>query len=84
MTETLSSERSFEEAIERLEEIVARLEEGAITLEESLQLFEEGVGLARYCQSKLQAAQGRLEIVLRQDQNGVVTAPFLGPEDESI
>lgn len=84
MPENPSAERSFEEAIERLEEIVGRLESGTLTLEESLQLFEEGVGLARFCQTKLQSAQGRLEIVLRQDEDGIVTAPFQGSEDETI
>lgn len=84
MPENPSSERSFEEAVERLEEIISRLEGGTLALEESLQLFEEGVGLARYCQMKLQAAQGRLEILLRHEDGEIVTAPFQGLEGETI
>lgn len=76
MTENSMSERSFEEAMQRLEEIVSRLEGGTPALEESLQLFEEGVALARYCQEKLQTAQGRLDVLLRQEESGVVTAQF--------
>ena len=58
------AERSYEEAICRLEEIVQRLETGELSLEESLTLFEEGIGLAKYCTGKLDAAEGRLEILL--------------------
>jgi exodeoxyribonuclease VII small subunit len=75
-TKAEKTEQSFEEAMQRLEEIVTRLEGGTTALEESLQLFEEGAALARYCQEKLQAAQGRLDILLRRDEEGVVTEPF--------
>jgi exodeoxyribonuclease VII small subunit len=69
------SERNYEEAVTRLEEIVQRLEAGEISLEESLALFEEGVGLAKYCSGKLDAAEGRLETLLGFN-NG---EPKLGP-----
>lgn len=58
------SERSFEEAIARLDEIVQRLETGNIALDESLSLFEEGIGLAKYCSGRLDAAEGRLEVLM--------------------
>jgi exodeoxyribonuclease VII small subunit len=58
------SERNYEEAISRLEEIVGQLEEGNLTLEASLTLFEEGIGLAKFCSAKLDAAEGRLQILL--------------------
>ncbi|TCL64748.1 exodeoxyribonuclease VII small subunit [Hydrogenispora ethanolica] len=57
-------ERSYEEAMERLTEIVQRLETGELSLEESLNLFEEGIGLAKFCTGKLDAAEGRLQILL--------------------
>ncbi|MGE5607283.1 MAG: exodeoxyribonuclease VII small subunit [Bacteroidota bacterium] len=58
------NERSFEEAIARLEEIVQRLETGNIALDESLNLFEEGIGLAKYCSERLDAAEGRLQVLM--------------------
>lgn len=58
------NERSFEEAIARLEEIVQRLETGNISLDESLNLFEEGIGLAKYCSERLNAAEGRLQVLM--------------------
>ena len=77
------SERSYEEAVTRLEEIVQRLENGDLTLEESLILFEEGIGLARYCSQKLDAAEGRLEILLGNSKEPKL-APFkMEPEGDS-
>lgn len=64
--------KTFEEAMTRLEEIVARLEAGEQSLEESMALFEEGIGLARFCQEKLAAAEGRLEMLMA----GGALAPF--------
>ncbi len=69
------AKKTFEEAMARLEEIVARLEAGDLPLEETMALFEEGVGLARFCQGALSAAEGRLEILVSGG-----TAPFL-PEE---
>ncbi len=62
--ETKPNERSFEEAIARLDEIVQRLEAGNIALDESLNLFEEGIGLAKYCSERLDAAEGRLQVLM--------------------
>ncbi len=62
-----SQEQSYEQALERLEEILAKLETGDLALEKSLKLFEEGVGLSRFCLQKLDAAEGRLEILLGFD-----------------
>jgi exodeoxyribonuclease VII small subunit len=78
-----SGERSYEEALERLAEIVQRLEAGDLSLEESLNLFEEGVGLARFCAGKLDAAEGRLEILLGFENSGdPKLSPFKpGPEE---
>jgi exodeoxyribonuclease VII small subunit len=58
------SERNYEEAVSRLEEIVGQLEAGNLPLEASLTLFEEGIGLAKYCSEKLDAAEGRLQVLL--------------------
>ena len=57
----------FEECLERLEKIVAEMEKGEIPLERALSLFEEGVKLANSCRSELQAAEGKIEILLKQD-----------------
>ena len=77
------SERNYEEAVARLEEIVGQLEEGNLPLETSLTLFEEGIGLAKYCSEKLDAAEGRLQILLGSNEQGPQIGDFkLKPEEE--
>ena len=48
---------SFEEALSRLEKIVQALEAGGLALEEAITVFEEGMGLARICSERLNAAE---------------------------
>ena len=55
--------KDFESAIAELESIVKRLEEGDLALETSLELFERGVQLSRFCHSKLEEAERRVEIL---------------------
>ena len=61
MTDT--SIKDFEAAIAELESIVKKLEEGDLPLEQSLALYERGVQLSRFCHSRLEAAERRIEIL---------------------
>ena len=56
----------FEEALTELETLVEQLEHGDLPLDEALRLFERGVALTRQCQTSLQAAQQKVEILLRK------------------
>ncbi|MDO9228728.1 MAG: exodeoxyribonuclease VII small subunit [Syntrophales bacterium] len=76
------SKEKFEEALERLEEIVRRMEAGEMTLEESLKAFEEGIKLSRLCTKKLDEADRRVELLLREEGE-LVARPFSGEERES-
>ena len=73
-------EKKFEEALERLEEIVKKMEGGDMTLEESLEAFEEGVKLSRFCSKKLDEAERKVEILLKDDE-GVDIKPFTGGKE---
>ena len=65
----------FEDCLQRLEKIVDELERGDIALEQSLKLFEEGVQLSNSCRKELEEAEGKVEILLKQ--NGKLQAePF--------
>ncbi len=65
----------FEDCIQRLEKIVQELEKGDVPLEKSLTLFEEGMQLSTTCRKELDEAEGKVEILLKQ--NGKVQAePF--------
>jgi exodeoxyribonuclease VII small subunit len=56
---------SFEGALARLEQIVQRLEKGELPLEESLVLYEEGIRLSRLCHAKLEEAEGKIELLMK-------------------
>jgi exodeoxyribonuclease VII small subunit len=65
----------FEECLQRLEKIVEELEKGEVPLEKSLTLFEEGMQLSGACRKELEEAEGKVEILLKQ--NGKLQAePF--------
>jgi len=65
----------FEECLQRLEEVVNQLERGDVPLEQALKLFEEGVQLSNSCRKELEEAEGKVEILLKQ--NGKLQAePF--------
>ena len=65
----------LEECIQRLENIVQELEQGEVPLEKSLTLFEEGMQLSASCRKELEEAEGKVEILLKQ--NGKIQAePF--------
>jgi exodeoxyribonuclease VII small subunit len=66
----------FEDALEKLEKIVSKLEGGEISLEESLKLFEEGIRLSRFCSQKLEEAEKKVEILLRDKEGQWKTEPF--------
>jgi exodeoxyribonuclease VII small subunit len=55
--------KDFEAAITELEAIVKKLEDGELTLEQSLELYERGVALSRYCHTRLEEAERRIEIL---------------------
>lgn len=62
---------SFETALSRLEQIVVSLEKGDLSLEDSLKLYEEGISRARFCQTRLEEADSKIE-VLSQDARKVL------------
>jgi exodeoxyribonuclease VII small subunit len=66
----------FEDALNKLEKIVSKLEEGDIPLEESLKLFEEGIRLSRFCNQKLDEAEKKVEILLKNKEGDLKSHPF--------
>jgi exodeoxyribonuclease VII small subunit len=57
----------FEDCLQRLEQIVDELEKGNVPLEQALKLFEEGVQLSASCRKELEEAEGKVEILLKQN-----------------
>lgn len=79
-TKPLAKNLSFEKALERLQEIVGELEDPEKGLEASLELFEEGVALSRFCRSRIDEIQKRVDVVLKETPEGLAT----GPLDEEL
>jgi exodeoxyribonuclease VII small subunit len=74
--------KTFESSLEELERIVRDLEQGELPLERSLELFEQGVALSRECQDRLNQAERRIEILMR-DNKGQPIARTFEPQNES-
>src|ERR1044071_9500827 len=72
-------EKTFEASLSQLETIVKKLEEGDLPLDESLKLFEKGVALSRECRERLNEAERRIEILLK-DSDGNPAVSALDPE----
>ena len=68
---------SFEESLKKLETIVEQLEKGDLALEESLKLFEEGMGLSAVCKQELDAAEGKVQMLVKQRDGSLKAEPFL-------
>ena len=71
----------FEASLKKLEEIVKRLEAGSLTLEDSLKAFEEGVKHAAFCSGRLEDAERRVEILLKQKDGSLKRELFESGED---
>jgi exodeoxyribonuclease VII small subunit len=65
----------FEDCLQRLEVIVKEMERGDLPLEQSLKLFEEGIALSNACRKELDEAEGKIEVLLKQDGK-LQAAPF--------
>lgn len=76
------AEQKFEDAFQKLEAIVKKLEEGNLSLEESLKAFEEGIRLSRFCSKKLDEAEKKVEILLKDSNGRLVPQPFSLEEEE--
>jgi exodeoxyribonuclease VII small subunit len=67
---------SFDQVLAQLRGIVERLEGGNLSLEQSLAAFEEGVRLSRTGARILDAAEQRVEILLKDESGAERAVPF--------
>jgi exodeoxyribonuclease VII small subunit len=63
------TEMTFEHSLKQLEEIVEMLESGDVALDATLKKFEDGMKLVRFCHEKLNEAEKKLKILVK-DKNG--------------
>lgn len=73
---------TFEEQLTALERVVEQLERGELTLENSVRLFEEGMRLSNGCKQELDAAEGRIEILMESSAGKMQITPLDIAEEE--
>ena len=62
---------SFEQALAGLESIVEAMEHEQLPLEELVAYYEKGSALLDRCESILQSARGRIELITLRNQNEI-------------
>jgi exodeoxyribonuclease VII small subunit len=73
---------SFEQAIQRLEKIVADMEAAELPLEDVLKRYEEGTRLVRFCTTKLDEAEKKIELLTKKADGAVALKPFAADETD--
>ena len=88
LTETVTSrwsiamaKKNFETSLEKLEQITDEIEEGELSLEESLKKFQEAINLVNFCNSKLEEARTKVDLLISQNDT-LTTVPFNQKKDE--
>ena len=66
---------SFESGLLELEQIVKEMESGDLPLERPLELYEKGMRLSESCRKQLEAAETRIEMLVRKGDR-VQPEPF--------
>jgi len=79
--ETDSAAPSFEDALAGLESIVEAMEHEQLPLEELVACYEKGSALLDRCESILQSARGRIELITLRHQNVLEPSSLFHTED---
>jgi len=71
-----TTRRKFEDELKDLEGIVGQIDSGELSLEDSIAAFERGVGLVRALNQKLDEVERKVELLMRNAQGELKTAPY--------
>lgn len=74
--------KKFEDAMQRLEQIVQSLESGELSLEDSIKAFEEGMKLAKFCSGKLEEAEKKVTMLIKESDGKYVQTSFRPDQEE--
>ena len=74
--------QTFEQALKKLEEIVEKIESGQIGLEESITEYEKGIKLVKQCRAILQAAEKKVQMLVRSDDGNLIPSGELERQEE--
>lgn len=70
------NELNFELALEKLQKIVEELEKGGLSLDQTLKEFSQGMKLLKFCHQKLDNAEKKIELMLKEDGEFIEEVPF--------
>ncbi len=71
-----AQEKKFEDELKDLEATVAQIDSGELSLEESIKAFERGVALVRSLNQKLDEAEKKIEVLVRDSQGELRAMPY--------
>ena len=76
MTKKKDQEPSFEAGMAELEDVISLLDTGDLDLDQSLTAFEKGVQLVKSLNRKLDEAEKRLAVLIKNEKGDVSTDAF--------
>ena len=66
----MDKKENFETNLKELEGVVKALESSEVSLDEMLNLFEKGIHLTKACTSALDAAEQKINILMKNRETG--------------
>ena len=70
------AQQKFEDAMKRLEDVVESLESAELSLKDSLQAFEEGMKLVSFYSEKLEDAEQKVTMLIKESNGKYTHQPF--------
>ena len=77
----MTKPKDFELAMNRLEEIITMMESGDPPMSVLLEMYEEGVELQKFCHTKLDEAERKIELLVKKSDDHLEKKPF--PEENN-
>lgn len=75
---------TFEQAFERLEEILEKMNGGQVSLDEALSMYEEADKLIGTCQKRLNEAEQKIEVLLKNREGNLALDENDEPQAQSF
>ena len=69
-------EKTFVENLTELEVIAQKMEKGDLSLDEAISEFEKGIKLSKDCTKKLEDAEKRINILIKNEDGELVEEKF--------
>lgn len=73
----------FEDSMKKLQSIVEKLERGDLPLEQAMESFTEGMQLVQLCHQKLEEAENKIQVLVKDHEGAWATAAFDAGSRES-